>query len=123
MNTKEARHDRRSARVLIGIKLLHTAAWAFLAGCVLLIPFAGVTRNFRGAAILSGIVLLECAILAVNGGRCPLTNVAARYTEDRRENFDIYLPLWLARYNKQIFGTIFVLSELLVLALWFGWRG
>lgn len=125
MNT-EARSseiDARRARTLVGIKLLHTVAWAFLAGCVLAIPIAGVVRNFRGAAILSGAVLLECAILAANHGRCPFTNLAARYTEDRRENFDIYLPLWLAKNNKIIFGTIFVLSELLVLALWLRGRG
>jgi hypothetical protein len=36
--------------------------------------------------------------------RLALTNVAARYTNDRRDNFDIVLPLWLARYNKIIFG-------------------
>jgi hypothetical protein len=29
--------------------------------------------------------------------RCPLTGIAARYTDDRRDNFDIYLPPWLAR--------------------------
>ena len=40
--------------------------------------------------------------------RCPLTDVAARYTSDRRDNFDIYLPLWLARYNKHVFGTLYV---------------
>ena len=42
--------------------------------------------------------------------RCPLTGVAARYTEDRQDNFDIYLPLWVARYNKQIFGTVYVVG-------------
>ena len=83
----------------------------------------GRDAQFSGAAILSGIVLLECAILAMNDGRCPLTNLASRYTDDRRDNFDIYLPLWLARNNKSIFGTIFVLGELLVLALWLRERG
>jgi hypothetical protein len=28
----------------------------------------------------------------------------------RRDNFDIYLPLWLARRNKAIFGALFVLG-------------
>ena len=80
-------------------------------------------HNFRAAAILSCIVVFECAILAMNRGRCPFTDLAARYTEDRRENFDIYLPLWLARHNKSIFGTIFLLSELFVLAMWWYARG
>jgi len=119
----DARSDSRRANALVRIRLIHTAAWAFFAGCVLAIPFAAVMRNFRGAAILSGFVLVECAILAMNHGRCPLTNLASRYTDDRRDNFDIYLPLWLARNNKSIFGTIFVLGELLVLALWLRARG
>ena len=115
--------DAGCAKGLVGIKLAHTAAWAFFAGCILAIPFAGAVRNFRGAMILSGVVLLECAILAVNRGRCPFTDLASRYTEDRRENFDIYLPRWLARHNKFVFGTIFILSELFVLAMWLHWRG
>ena len=76
--------------------------------------------RFRWAVILSGIVLLECGVLAVNGGRCPMTDLAARYTLDRAANFDIYLPNWLARYNKAIFGTLFVLSELIVAWRWRG---
>jgi hypothetical protein len=42
----------------------------------------------------------------------------ARHTEQRSANFDIYLPLWLARYNKAIFGTLFVAGGLFVLARW-----
>ena len=47
-------------------------------------------------------------MILLNDGHCPLTPVAARYTSDRRDNFDIYLPVWLARHNKVIFGTIFI---------------
>jgi hypothetical protein len=56
-------------------------------------------------------VLVECAVLAANGGRCPLTDIARRYTKDQRPNFDIYLPLWLARYIKWIFGILFAAAE------------
>src|SRR4051812_11475119 len=100
----DVRNEQRRIYALVGIKVLHTAAWAFFAGCILMIPFAGALRNFRAAAILSGVVLFECAILALNRGRCPCTDLAGRYTEDRRENFDIYLPLWLATHNKSVFG-------------------
>jgi hypothetical protein len=47
-----------------------------------------------------------------------LTNWAARFTDDRADNFDIYLPNWLARYNKVIFGTLFAVNELIVLWRW-----
>src|ERR1700674_727213 len=103
---------------LVGIKLLHTAIWLFFAGCIAAIPIAGAWRQFRLAAILTALVLVECAVLAMNRGRCPLTDVAGRFTEDRRDNFDIYLPLWLARRNKTIFGTLFAIGELFVLGRW-----
>ncbi len=100
---------------MIAIKLLHSAAWLFFAGCIVAIPVAGIWREFRWAAVLTGAVLVECAILAVNRGRCPLTDVAARYTEDRRDNFDIYPPLWLPRWNKVAFGTVFVVGVVFVI--------
>jgi len=103
---------------LVGIRLLHTLVWALFAGCIVAIPIAGALRQFRWAAILTGLVLFECAVLAMNRGRCPLTDLAGRYTEAREDNFDIYLPLRLARYNKQIFGTLFVAGGTFALAMW-----
>ena len=101
--------------LLVRIKLLHTAVWVLFAGCIVASPLAGAWRQFRWAAILTGLVLVECAVLAMNRGRCPLTDVAGRYTKDRKDNFDIYLPLWLARWNKAIFGILFVLGGCFVL--------
>jgi hypothetical protein len=103
---------------LTGIKVLHTAVWLFFAGCIVAIPIVGAQHRFRLAAVLTGLVLVECVILALNRGRCPLTDIAGRYTEDRTDNFDIYLPNWLARRNKMNFGTLFALGELFVLERW-----
>ena len=76
---------------LRAIKAIHSLVWAFFAGAILAIPFAAWLGEFTWAAGLAAVVLIECAILAFNRMRCPLTAVAARYTEDRRANFDIYL--------------------------------
>jgi hypothetical protein len=110
--------ETHSSYPLVTIKLLHTVAWVFFVGCILAIPVAGTRGEFRWASAFSGAVLIECAILLLNHGRCPLTDVARRYTDERADNFDIYLPLWVARYNKAIFGTLFLLFELYVLTLW-----
>jgi hypothetical protein len=112
--------SRRQERcpALTRIKLLHTAVWFFFAGCIVAIPIAGVCGRFRWAAALSGIVAVECAVVAWNHMRCPLTDVAARYTDERADNFDIYLPLWLARYNTLIFGTLYAVGMLFVLGLY-----
>ena len=110
--------ELRGPYALVTVKLLHTAVWVFFVGCILGIPVSAARGEFRWAATLTVAVLIECAILAFNGGRCPLTGIARRYTDERRDNFDIYLPLWLARHNKAVFGTLFLLSELYVLILW-----
>jgi hypothetical protein len=95
------------ARRLRAVRLLHTAVWAVFAGCILAIPVLAWQRRLSVAAVLAGMVLGEVAVLWRHQWRCPLTAVAARYTDDRRVNFDIYLPEWLARYNKQIFGPLY----------------
>jgi len=112
------RRNSETVSVLTAIKLLHTVIWAFLAGSILVLPVVGGLRRFRWAAILTVIVLLECGALAVNGGSCPLSDLAARYTDERASNFDIYLPNWLASHDKTIFGTLFVVNELIVLWCW-----
>lgn len=109
-------------RRLTAIKLLHTTVWAVLASCVLALPIAAFLRQFHWALILTLFIVGECGVLAVNGGRCPLTDLAARFTEDRADNFDIYLPNWLARHNKVIFGTLFALNELIVVWRWLASR-
>lgn len=111
------RIQNASLRLLL-IKLAHTIIWAFFVACILAIPLAGMERRFRWAVILSALVLVECIVILANRGRCPLTDVAARYTDDRKDNFDIYLPLWLARNNKVIFGILYVAGELFLLAKW-----
>jgi len=104
--------------VLTAIKLLHTVIWAFLVASILALPLLAMFRRFRWAAILTVIVLLECGVLAINGGRCPLTDLASRFTLDRNSNFDIYLPNWLAEHNKVVFGLLFVAGELVVVGCW-----
>ena len=113
-----ADHSTQNARKLAIIKLLHSAVWLFMAGCILLIPLTALQNRFQLAAMLAAVIVIECAVLAMNRGKCPLTSFAARYTEDRSDNFDIYLPLWLARYNKMIFGSLFIGGIIFALFRW-----
>ncbi len=114
----DAMPDQRHTGTLRAIKVVHTVAWAFFASCILAIPIVALRADFRGAAWLIAIVFVECLVLAVNRMRCPLTPLAARYTEDRRDNFDIYLPEWLARHNKLIFGSLYAAGSLFALLRW-----
>jgi|SRR5437762_143311 len=103
---------------LVAIKLVHTLIWAFFAGAILGLPAAAWAHRFDWAVVLTALVLIECLVLALNRGSCPLNSLAARFTGGRADNFDIYLPNWLARHNKRIFGTLFIVFELFVLWRW-----
>ena len=107
-----------AARALRAIKLVHTLAWAFFASCVLAVPVLAWRGDYRPAAMFIGIVAIEVLVLLWNGWQCPLTPIAARYTDDRRDNFDICLPEWLARHNKLVFGSLYVAGALYTLIRW-----
>ncbi|HEX4933462.1 MAG TPA: hypothetical protein VFV33_09800 [Gemmatimonadaceae bacterium] len=109
-----------SPLALTAVRVVHTVAWAFFASAIVAMPVATWFRRFDLFCLFAGIVAVEVAVLALNRMRCPLTDVAARFTDDRRDNFDIYLPLTLARYNKQVFGTLYVLALLHGALAWMG---
>lgn len=107
-----------SRLALVTVKLVHTAVWVFFVACILAVPITAAVHMFRLTIVSAALVLVECVVLALNRCRCPLTDVAVRFAPEDSPNFDIYLPAWIARYNKQIFGIIFVLGGLYALAEW-----
>jgi hypothetical protein len=46
---------------------------------------------------------------------CPLTIMARKYSDSEKDNFDIFLPNWLAKYNKLIFTTLYIIGLIIVL--------
>jgi hypothetical protein len=89
-----------------------------MVACIVAIYVFSSTGSFGWALAMIAIVLAEVVVLLMNGMRCPLTPIAARFTDDRRPNFDIYLPQWLARLNKEIFGTLFIGGVIYALSSW-----
>jgi hypothetical protein len=108
----------RSARVLWRIRLAHTIVWAVFASSIVAIPLATFAGHIHGALWMSLLGWVEVLILAASRRRCPLTGMAGRYTEDRSDNFDIFLPKWLAKHNQLIFGSLFAIGELFLLWRW-----
>ena len=103
-------------RKLILIKLLHTAIWAVMAAAVFYILYAGIFDKIGLMVWLCvGLILIEALILLICKWRCPLTLIGERYTDKRDVGFDIFLPPWLAKYNKTIFTALYVVGLLLVL--------
>lgn len=101
---------------LLTIKLVHTFIWAFMASCVLYIFSAGMLGFINGYVhIAIAVIFLEGLILLIFKWRCPFTIIAQNYTQNREENFDIFLPRLLAKHNKNIFTTLFVIGLVLIL--------
>jgi hypothetical protein len=111
----------KTADTLRTVKLMHTIIWAFFASCIFAIPVFALLGKFFLASLLGLIVLFEVLVLLLNHWSCPLTPIAARYTSDRRANFDIYLPEWVARHNKTIFGVAYLAGLLFTFARWARW--
>ena len=107
-----------TAVMLRTIKAVHTAVWSGFVACILAIWIFAWQGELLYAALSIGIVIIEVLVLVPNGWQCPLTSLAARHTDDRRDNFDIYLPEWLARHNKLIFGALYVGGISVTLAEW-----
>lgn len=106
---------------LRGIKTVHTLVWVFFVLCIFAVPLMAWRGDYGLAAFFFAFVAMEVAVLALNHWHCPLTPLAARFTGSRLPNFDIYLPQWLARWNKQIFGTLYVAGTAFAVMLWL-WR-
>ena len=62
-----------------------------------------------------GLIVLEAIVLLAFKMFCPLTLIARKYSNSEKANFDIFLPNWLAKNNKLIFTTIFVIGLIVVI--------
>jgi hypothetical protein len=95
---------------LIFIKLIHTTIWIFFNVAIFYLLYAVIVdRIDKWIWIGLGLFLLEGIVLLVFKMKCPLTVVARRYSDSTKENFDIYLPIWLAKYNKLIYTSILLI--------------
>ena len=53
-------------------------------------------------------------VLLVFKRHCPLTLLVRNYSISNQDNFDIFLPNWLARHNQLIFTSIYGFALLLL---------
>ncbi len=98
------------------IKILHTLIWAIMVSAVFYIFYAGVTNTFNKTLWIALLLMgLEIIALLLNKWICPFTTLAKKYTDDyEKNNFDIYLPAWLAGNNKSFFSILFTFGFILV---------
>jgi hypothetical protein len=100
---------------LLTIKLVHTLIWAFFVAVIFYILYSGVTNTITIYTWIGiGLIIFEGLVLLVFKMSCPLTVVARNYSDSQKDNFDIFLPNWLAKHNKLIFTSIFVIGLFIV---------
>ena len=101
---------------LILIKLTHTTIWIFFNVVILYLLYAVIVDKIDNWIWIGlGLFLLEGIILIVFKMKCPLTVTARQYSDSTKENFDIYLPNWLAKYNKLIYTSILLIIVALLI--------
>jgi hypothetical protein len=97
------------------LKIVHTVIWTIMAAANCTAFYLAWIGRFNLWFVFS-IILLggEIVVIVVNSWHCPLTDVMAKYTSDRRANFDIYLPEWLARNNIKVFSVLMALEAIVL---------
>lgn len=60
-------------------------------------------------------IVVEGLVLVIFKKICPVTIMARKYSDSQEPNFDIYLPKWLAKYNKEIYTTIVLVAIVILI--------
>ncbi|MEQ8475667.1 hypothetical protein [Fulvivirga sp.] len=105
----------KTAKLLL-IKIIHTIIWLFFVAVIFYILYSGVFNKITAYTWIGiGLIILEGMVLLAFKMFCPLTLMARKYSDSEKENFDIFLPNWLAKNNKLIFTTIFTIGLIVVI--------
>ncbi len=92
------------------IKMAHTIIWVFFNTVIFYLYYAAINNKIDIRVwICIGLILLEGLVLLLFKMFCPITVIARKYSNSTKDNFDIFLPNWLAKYNKLIYTNLFII--------------
>ena len=101
---------------LLIVKIIHTIVWLFFNVVIFYLLYAVIVNKIdKWVWICIGLVLTEGLVLLLFKMFCPLTIIARKYSDSTKDNFDIFLPNWLAKHNKLIYTSIFVVAILILI--------
>ena len=104
------------AAKLKSIKILHTLIWIFFNIVIFYLLYAVIANKIdHWVWICLALIALEGLTLLIFRNVCPVTIAAKKYSNSEKANFDIYLPNWLARYNKQIYTSIVLIAIVILI--------
>lgn len=97
-------------RKLTLIKVIHTLIWVFFNFVIFYMLYAASANKLDFWLWIGyGLVFIERLTLLTFKLHCPLNLLARKYSNSTKDNFDIYLPSWLAKYTKSIYTSIFIM--------------
>jgi hypothetical protein len=106
---KSPQYSPMNISKLTAVKIIHTLIWTFFNAVFFYLSYAVIFNKIDKLVwFCIGLIILEGIVLLVFKGVCPLTIIARKYSTSKKAHFDIYLPVWLAKYNKVIYTTIFI---------------
>jgi hypothetical protein len=98
------------------IKSIHTLIWIFFNVVIFYMLYAAIADKLdRWLWIGYGFIAVEGLTLLTFKSHCPLNLLARKYYNSTLDNFDIYLPSWLAKYTKLIYTTIFAIVTIITI--------
>jgi hypothetical protein len=101
---------------LILVKSLHTVIWLFFNLVIFYMLYAALSNHLGTWLWLGyGLVVTEGIVLLIFKLHCPLTLIANKYSTSTKDNFDIYLPNWLAKYTKLIYTSLMLVITAITL--------
>ena len=101
---------------LLIVKIFNTIVWFFFNVVIFYLLYAVIVNKIdKWVWICIGLVLIEGLVLLLFKMFCPLTIIARKYSDSTKANFDIFLPNWLAKHNKLIYTSIFVVAILILI--------
>jgi len=102
--------------MVFAVRAAHSLFSVYFLSCLAYVYYAGITRK-RGPALAfaSGSLLVEGAVLAANGGDCPLGTVHRRFG-DERTFFELFLSPRAAKAAVPFFTVVTVIGFGLALA-------
>jgi len=90
--------------------------WIFFNIVIFYLLYAVIINKIdKWVWICLSLIILEGVILLVFKKMCPITLIARKYSDSTDHNFDIYLPEWLAKYNKLIYTTIVIIAVIILI--------
>src|ERR1700712_3009455 len=111
----------QTAIKLIIVKVIHTVIWICFNIVILYMLYAAIVNKLDWRLWAGyGIIMGEGIILFAFNYVCPLTIIAHKYSRSAKDNFDIYLPNGLARYNKLIYTGILIVISIITIFRLFG---